>query len=73
MKSALCMAGRKCAILPQFLFQRVQMLFGNDMLKGVVSRDLRSVLLAAAKPVKLSNYRLAKLFSKKTNKATRFM
>lgn len=54
MKSALCMAGRKCAILPQFLFQRVQMLFGNDMLKGVVSRDLRSVLLAAAKPVKLS-------------------
>lgn len=30
------------------------MLFGKDNLKGVISRDLRLVLLAAAKPVKLS-------------------
>ncbi len=30
------------------------MLLGPDMLKGVVSRELRSVLLAAAKPVRLA-------------------
>ena len=44
----------RCATLFQAMHQRLDMLFGNDFLKDVASQELRSVLLAVAKPVRLS-------------------